>query len=211
MRNLFARNKDIYLPGAVRFEGTVKAKENLVIGTLFPSRPVFNYNLTEIAKDTVFRYNKNPKVTGKKTFKNNLNIRNLKTAGEFGNLSQVPDDGILKLHLHEKDFLATVLQAKNVHINGEINGVPATQFGNLWLTMEGDQVFLKPQTFQDLNADKIVLYGQMEERGVKYDISNALRDTYLINRKETCTSKAVFGGNINLFKFVIFNLFTRID
>lgn len=181
------------MPGTVHFRGTLRAKSQLKIGALYPSRRVFEQNFTELAQDTVFRYDKNVKVTGRKIFTETLNVRNLKTSGAFANLSRVPLDGMLRFKL-EGDLLANRIQCGALHVHHSLNGIAANQFGHLWLSTEGDQIFTAPQTFHNLNAERVRLYGQLEENGVHYDVNNALQGTFLTNRREVVgLPRVVFG------------------
>lgn len=192
IRHFYARDKDIHVPGPVTFKGSLKPTQKLKIKALYPTRPVLRYNFTELHKDTVLRYETDVIVTGKKIFKDRLNIRNMKTEGAFANLSQVPSDGILGIELNG-DLSGEEIKCSQLFVHEEMNGIPADQFGHLWLSWEGDQIFTKHQTFHNLKVDKIHLYGQLEANGIKYDISNAPRNTYLTNRREVVLPKTVFG------------------
>lgn len=192
IRNYLSQDKDIHVPGTVQFRGKLQVKDKMNIGSLFPRKTVFNHNITEMTKDTIFRYDHDVRVTGKKVFKDTLLIRNLKTTGAFANLSQVPLDGIMRYEI-VGDLSEQEIKCSQLHVYNELNGMRADQFGHLWLSTEGDQIFSKHQIFNILNSDKLMLYGHLEEDGVKYDINNAMKSTYLTNRKEVVYSKAVFG------------------
>lgn len=189
----YAHDKDMHVPGTLYFKGSVKAEKKLKIGTLYPSRPVFKYNITEVVHDTVFRYETDVKVIGKKVFTDRLEIGNLQTNGEFSKLAQVPMDRKVVLQVNG-DLLAEQIKCSKLVVKQELNGFPADQFGHLWLSVEGDQMFSEEQTFRNLNADRVTLYGRMEQEGVKYDVNGAMKNTYLTNRREVVQKRAIFGG-----------------
>lgn len=192
IRHYYAHDKDIHVPGTVYLKGKLQAKNSLKIGALYPSKPVFKYNVTEMVHDTVFRYETDVKVTGQKIFRDKLQIGNLKSGGKFSNLSKVPLDGMVRIKI-DGNLVAPVIKCSHVHVHQEINGMPAEQFGHQWLSTEGDQIFSQRQTFHNFNAEKLLLYGHLEENGVKYDINNAVKNTYSTNRREVVLPKTVFG------------------
>lgn len=189
----YAHDKEMVIPGTVYFKGTVKPEKKLKIGTLLPSRPVFKYNITEVVHDTVFRYEADVRVIGKKVFKDRLEIRNLQTTGEFSKLAQVPGNRKVILQVNG-DLLAEQIQCSKLVVHEDLNGFPADQFGHLWLSVEGDQMFSEHQTFRNLNADRVTLYGRMEQDGNAYDVNGAMKNTYLVNRREVVEKAAIFGG-----------------
>lgn len=192
IRNFYGNDKDVKVPGEVYLKGTLKAKNKLMIGAFYPKNLVFNYNFTEIVQDTVFRYDTHVKLSGRKVFKDKLSIESLQTHGSLANLSQVPLDGVLRFQL-DGDLDANDLNCGQVIVNMGINGLPAYKFGHSWLAVEGDQIFTEHQTFYNVHADKLLLYGHLEEEGVQYDVNSAMRNTYLTNRKEVILPKVSFG------------------
>lgn len=180
------------MPGVVSFKGSLKPIKQFKIGTFYPSGQVFNYSIAELAKDTVFRYETDARVTGKKVFQDKLNIRNLKTIGSYANLSQVPLDGILRFKLNG-NLLADQIKCSNFVVTRNLNGMPGDRFGKFWLSMEGDQIFSEHQTFHNLNVERLQLYGHLDENRVKYDINSAMGNSYLTNRREVVPTKTVFG------------------
>lgn len=192
VRSLYGKDKSIWVPGSGHFRGILQAKKKLQIGVLFPKQPVFGYNITEIVHDTVFNYETNVKVIGKKIFSDKLEVRNLQTGGQYGKLANVPRNGFLKVN-KEGELIAKEIRCRNLFIHKDLNGIPATEFGHLWLTVEGDQIFSAPQTFHNFRADKVTLYGSLEENSINYDVNNAMKNTYLTNRKEVVLPRATFG------------------
>lgn len=192
IRHFYSQDKDIHVRGTVYMDGKLKAKDKLQIGALFPSKPVFKYNFTEVVHDTVFRHESLVKVMGKKIFRDRLEIKNLHTNGSLSMLSNVPADGIVRLRL-DGDLNVDEIRCRNAFVYNDVNGVRADQFGHSWLTVEGDQIFSEHQTFNNLQVDSIAQYGNLEEQGLKYDINNAMKNTYLTNRREVIHQKTIFG------------------